>query len=216
MIWRDVPVQTAAMELAERLEELLEIHDQVLWLVSGGSAVGIQADILHMLPAHSGKLVILPVDERFGPYDHGDSNAAQLRAAGFGPELIDILAGSPSFADAVSLFTVKLRKLTKDSDYIFATLGMGADGHIAGALPGSLAVSSFDMAAGYEGPDFTRFSATLAYLKKCDEIAVLVYGGSKAAALERLRENRESVIDLPAAALYGSGNVTIYNEIYGG
>lgn len=216
MIWRDVPLAKAMEELAERLEELLETYDQVLWLVSGGSNVKVQASIFAALPRYSGRLVVLPVDERYGVYEHPDSNATQLRQAGFGTTLEDVLASNLPFAGTVGLFTMRLRELAKTSDYIFATLGMGTDGHIAGALPGSLAVSSFDSAAGYEGPDFTRFSATLSFLKKCDEIALLVYGASKAPALERLRRNHETIIDLPAAALYGSGNVTVYNEIYGG
>jgi len=211
-----MPVTEVVEELGDRLVEICEQNDKVLWLVSGGSNVGFQAQIRQKLSAYLDILTVLPADERYGAYDHPDSNAAQLRAAGFGEELTDVLQAATSFADAVDLMTTTLRTEVKRADYVFATLGMGADGHIVGALPGSVAVAAIDAAAGYQGPDFARLTVSLPFLQRCDEIAVLVYGPAKAEALERLRENRESSIDLPAQSLYASGNVTIYNEIYGG
>jgi len=215
MMWRKTPITTALTDIAYRLDTTLENHERVLWLVSGGSNVANQVKVLQALKADLSRLVVLPADERFGAYDHPDSNASQLRHAGFNHPIIDVLAENDGFAETVGRFTLRLREETAKADCVFATLGMGVDGHILGALPHSLPVASVDMAAGFTGPDFQRVSATTKYLHYCDEIAVLTYGHAKAPALKQLKAHTETIADLPATALYACGNVTIYNDQLG-
>src|SRR6185437_1215993 len=78
--------QAAAGILAERLVAELSRKQRVLWLVSGGSNIPIEVEVIHKLPAELRPYLTLMYDERYGPFDHPDSNARQLRAAGFSPD----------------------------------------------------------------------------------------------------------------------------------
>lgn len=216
MMWRKTTLADAVDDIGYQLDAALSGNSRVLWLVSGGSNIENQIKILQHIDVSAAQLVVMPADERFGQYDHADSNAAQLRAAGFNYPIVDLLAERLGFAETVGLFTERIRQEMSQADYVFATLGMGADGHIVGALPHSLPVASVDAAAGFEGPDYERFSVTLRQLQRCDEIAVIAYGGSKAPALRQLRAHTETTDELPATALYACGNVTIYNDQLGG
>ena len=73
--------------IAVRIGDDLTQGKRVLWLVSGGSNIAAEVAVMQMLTAQSKdklqNLAILPMDERYGPQGHKDSNTEQLRAAGF-------------------------------------------------------------------------------------------------------------------------------------
>src|ERR1700744_5744131 len=75
-------IQSASKVIADRLHEELAGHKTVLWLLSGGSNIGIEIAALNTLPAAlQTNLTISLNDERFGPFGHKDSNMQQLHDA---------------------------------------------------------------------------------------------------------------------------------------
>src|SRR6266496_1188166 len=106
---RSSPARAAAA-LVEVLEAALNKNQRVLWLVSGGSNIATEAAIIAQLierGAAMRSLAILPIDERYGDYDHPDSNSAQLRAAV--PDLgeasmVDVLEKNLTFKDTIAYY----------------------------------------------------------------------------------------------------------------
>ena len=115
---------------------------------SGGSNIPIAADVMNAIragisPASLDNLTISLTDERYGPVGHPDSNWKQLQDIGMnlsGIKAHPILDGS-SLPETVARFGIMIEKILKSTDVIVGQFGMGADGHIAGILPHSPAVS---------------------------------------------------------------------------
>lgn len=209
--------QEAATDIAKRLNGLLAGKRSVLWLVSGGSNIVIQTMAMNMIPDKLSKsLYIIPVDERFGHYNHTNSNSAAMRKAGFDPkhaQWIDILERDLNLEQTTQLLNdFVAREIAKD-DYIFATLGMGEDGHTAGILPQSPALTSTDFAVSYKAPDFTRITLCADTITAhCNEVVLCAFGQNKLGALERLRNKNESRQIVPAMILHQVDNCTVYND----
>lgn len=209
--------QEAATDIAKRLNELLASGRSVLWLVSGGSNMPVQTMAMNMIPDKLSKhLYIIPVDERFGPYNHKDSNTGAMRKAGFDPkhaQWIDLLEQNFSLAQTTQLFNDFLAREIAKEDYIFVTLGMAEDGHTAGILPQSPALTSTDFAVGYKAPDYTRITVCADTLAAhADEVVLCAFGQNKLSTLERLRNKDESRQILPAMILHQIENCTVYHD----
>lgn len=209
----------AIAAIREAVANSLSEGKNVLWLVSGGSAVAPQVaimDELHSRGVSLKRLRILPVDERYGPFDHTDSNSGQLGKAGFNPYpalWLDILSENTSFEDTTEYYADLVEDALRNADYVIATLGLGADGHTAGILPGSPASTDTESTVvGYTWSDYQRMTLGLATLRKLNAAHVLCYGSPKQAALQRLEANAESLTDLPAKLLYDIPDVTVYND----
>lgn len=214
---KSVAIQTITSDIQQHLE----MGDHVLWLTSGGSAIDVQVQIMDALSSiftgnELSDLTILPVDERYGPFDHVDSNGAQLGRAGFNPYpslWLDVLSENKSFKDTASFYEELTATAFKEADYIVATLGMGADGHTAGVLPDSPAVKDEQsIVVAYAWSDYERMTLGLSSLAKISAAYVLCYGDTKQEALSRLQQNTEPLSKLPAKLLYDIENVTIYND----
>ena len=213
--------EEAASHIAERIRTLLASGKSVLWLVSGGSNIPIQIAAMQQIPDSLSKdLTIMPVDERYGPYNHRDSNATQLRKNGFDPkhaECVDVLEDNLDMTDTVQLFNNYFAREVAMGDYIFATLGMGADGHTAGILPHSPALASTDFAIGYKARDFERITLCAdAIATHCDEVVLCAFGESKVSALHRLAEHDDQRQAVPAILLREVKNCTVYNDVIKG
>jgi len=220
MIFKTEGASEAAKHVAATIDHELKQHRKVLWLVSGGSAIDIQVNVMSLLSKSHERyienLTILPVDERYGPFDHKDSNAAQLGQAGFNPTpalWLDVLSDNLSFEQTVSRYDALAKKLIEKSDYVVATLGLGTDGHTAGILPQSPAIKE-DMASvvGYIWRDYKRMTISPTVFMRIDAAYVFAYGDKKQEALQRLFNNSESVSKLPAKLLYDITNSTVYND----
>jgi len=216
MKFTNTDLTTAVSEVTSALQNSLTNH-HVLWLVSGGSCVEPQCEILHALRADSlPNLTVMLVDERYGAPLHTDSNYAKLVQAGFqrkGLNFADILSNNLSLQETVENFSSALSNALTSSDYVFATLGLGGDGHTAGILPNSPAVyDTISSAVGYEWSDFTRISAGLSVLSRLDEAYVLAFGEAKHDAILRLQQGNELIEQLPALILCDIGSVTVYND----
>lgn len=209
--------QEAAADIAKRLNELLANKRSVLWLVSGGSNIAIQTMAINMIPDKLSKnLTIIPVDERYGLYNHATSNSAGMRKAGFDPkhaEWIDILEQNLDLERTTHVYNEFLAREIAIDDYVFATLGMGEDGHTAGILPHSPALTSADFAVSYKASDFTRLTVCADTLAAhCDEVVLCTFGQNKLHALERLKHKDESRQIVPAMILHQIENCTVYHD----
>ncbi len=211
--------QTEKQELTERLQTAVDQDKKVLWLVSGGSNITLQVEVMAALKASRFKklanLTILPMDERFGLPNHKDSNYMQMKLAGFDSgkaEWINVLRDNLGFSETIKKYADLASSVIKHSDSIIASFGIGADGHTAGILPKSPAVLGSDSVVGYQANDFMRLTMTPAWLAKVSSAVVVARGENKKLALLRLQQNNESIIDLPSMLLYKIKDTLVFND----
>jgi 6-phosphogluconolactonase/glucosamine-6-phosphate isomerase/deaminase len=206
--------------IAARICDELFTGKRVLWLVSGGSNIEIEATVMQKLRNHctdrlSG-LAILPMDERYGAPGHADSNTEALRQAGFDPGVatwVDVLMHNVSFEQTIDFYNEVTAAAIANAGVIVGQFGLGADAHVAGILPGSPATDdTTKTAVGYKWSDYTRLTLTPHALKEVDVAYVPAYGAGKKTALQRLRDNKELLKELPAKLLYDIPEVCVYNE----
>lgn len=213
--------EQAVSYIAERIRTLLASDKSVLWLVSGGSNIPLQVAVMERIPDSLSKdLTIMPVDERYGPYNHPDSNCAQIRRAGFESkhaECVDILEEGRSADDTVRLLNDFVAREIAIGDYVFATLGMGPDGHTAGILPHSPALSCSDLAMYYKGSDFMRITLCADTIAQhSDEIVLSAFGEEKHDALRKLAGKDDEREIIPAMLLRETPNSTVFNDLIEG
>jgi len=206
--------EAAAEFTARQILAALQTGRQVLWLVSGGSAIAVAVAAAAKLgavpPSH---LTVTLADERYGAVGHADSNWQKLTAAGFtlaNARLLPVLAGA-DFSETTRVFNDRLAAEFKRADYVIALLGIGPDGHTAGILPSSPAVTATDLVAAYEGPDFQRITITPAAIGKLSEAIVYSVGANKWPALKQLRREI-AVTDQPAQILKTLDKLTIFTD----
>lgn len=210
---KDTDEQRVSDQIAERLNELSR-HQRLLWLVPGGSAARIASLVSNRLkrPAN---LVVSLTDERFGPIGHEASNWRLLIAEGFNfPANSYPVLVNKSLKETVKAFSGFLAKIKKQQLYTAALFGMGADGHIAGILPGSLAVASRQMAIGYQGQDYTRLTVSGVFASDLDEAFIYAYGPAKHTQIERLSTNI-SPDEQPVQLLKHIPRVHFFNDRHG-
>lgn len=212
-----------AGQVGEVITRLIRTHldegEQVLWLVSGGSAVSIAVETSRLLQqgqVPTGKLVVSLVDERYGEVGHADSNWRQLMDGGFelpGARLEPVLKGKGMEATAAD-FSAFLEEWLGRADYRIGLLGIGPDGHTTGILPRSSAVDAPGLVATYEGGGYRRITTTAGALEKLDEAVVYAVGKAKWPVLDKL-ESELPATEQPAQLLKRIPNLTIYNDYKG-
>jgi 6-phosphogluconolactonase/glucosamine-6-phosphate isomerase/deaminase len=206
--------EPAAKHLAGLISAQLLDHRRVLWLVSGGSAVAVAVAAARLLEGQelSGLTVSL-IDERYGEAGHPDSNWTALEAAGFslpGASLHPVLFGAPQLETAEAL-TAFLQVNFAAADYCVGLLGIGPDGHTAGILPHSPAVTAPGLVCAYDGGGFQRITITAAALSHLNEAVVYAAGNSKWPVLDRL-ETELPIADQPAQLLKTIAKLTIFAD----
>lgn len=216
-------VHDAEQQVAEVIAGQLREQNHVLWLVSGGSNVSSQAHIMERVQAQCQdmlhNLTILPMDERYGPKGHANSNTEQLRQAGFtagNANWCDVLAQNKPFAATVSSYTDAAETLFAQATSIIGTFGIGTDGHTAGVLPHSPALYDNETAVvGYSADPYERMTLTPAWLVRCQAAYVFAFGEAKHAVLQDLAQNRHSLETMPAKLLWDIPACNVYNEYIG-
>lgn len=212
--------ESAERAIAATICEGLLAGKRVLWLVSGGSNIAIEKNVMDLVRNHAddklGGLAILPIDERYGAPGHQDSNAAQLKAAGFDPGkamFVDVLMHDLPFDQTVSLYTEVASTALANAGLVIGQFGMGADGHIAGIKPDSPATEEDDSTvAGYEWSDYLRMTLMPAALRQVSVGFLVAYGADKKQPLERLQHGTASFKQLPAMLLHEIQEVYVYND----
>ncbi len=205
--------------LYERLVTELKTGDKVLWLVPGGSNIPLAAAISKRLPDDLTKnMTIMLTDERYGAVWHEDSNTRQLDEAGFDAKkgtIIPVLTGDLSLQETAEHYADALADAFIQADVIIGQFGMGADGHIAGMLPGSPAVTSDELAVGYETDTFVRVTMTAEAITHVDAAYVYAFGEAKRAALENLASKEQELTEQPAQILKSLPEAYVYNDQIG-
>lgn len=207
--------------VSARLISELSAGKRVVWLVSGGSNIPLQVEIMDELREKaSGKLqnlTILPVDERYGAPGHENSNAEFMRKSGFvsgAAEWVDVLAHDVTLEETIEYYDDVVSEAMALAHVVIGQIGLGSDGHIAGILPGSPACEEdYATIVGYEWSDYVRLTLSPRALGEINVAFVPAYGANKAVALQRLEQNSESVEELPARLLYDISEVYVYNKL---
>ena len=206
------------IDLSREISRLLAEDKKVLWIISGGSNIGIEATIMRQLDqSKTNNLMIILGDERYGQKGHKDSNEQQLEANGFyigNATLTPILEEKP-LADTTEDYGHKLSQLFEWADEVIGQFGIGDDGHTAGVLPGSVGVENKEMAVSYRAEDFTRVTMTLESIKKLTKAYVFCFGKSKQTAISNLKDRTSDINDCPSLVFYNIPSVYVYNDLVG-
>ncbi len=215
--------EAAAKAVAAQLITAVKATKPTIWLVCGGSNIPTEVEIMNQLreaaPDSLGSLLILPMDERYGPPGHADSNYKQLQDAGFDPGKalwMDVLERNLPLPETVDYYGGLVEAAFASAQVVVGLFGLGTDGHTAGVLPGSPAVTeAATTVVGYDSPPFVRLTLTPGQLVKTTAAFVLAYGEAKKEPLERLRANQEDLQQLPSKLLYDIPEVSVYNDQLG-
>jgi len=198
--------------ISQALSEKLDQNQKVLWLLSGGSAIGVEVKVAKKLNTiqNLDNLKIMLGDERYGQPGHKDSNYTQLQDAGFLLEVQPVLAGfdlGKTAQDYQSQFT----RYADWADYILCVAGLGTDGHTLGIKPASPALTSQNLVEGYEWQDYIRLSLTPKAIERFREVVVYACGPEKKPQLERLAQNLPETEQV-AQVLKRCPKVLIFND----
>ncbi|MFA6551998.1 MAG: 6-phosphogluconolactonase [Candidatus Paceibacterota bacterium] len=203
----------------KELENSLRSNTKTIWLICGGSNIGIAVDIMDALRKNvHGQLLqnltIMETDERYGEVGHKDSNWKQMIDAGFNfndVKSFPMLVGLSKEETAVKYSKI-VRKEFKSAQMIFAQFGMGADGHIAGILPKSSAVNAKEEVVTYDAEPFTRVTLTPRMLLKINTAYAFVFGESKREAVQNLVNKNLSVEEEPCQILKQIPEAYLYSD----
>lgn len=212
--------QSAAEALTQRLRQELSKDQRVLWLVPGGSNIPLSVQVMHaLLPATQQRLAIMLTDERYGTLDHPDSNTRQLREAGFTPgEATVVPVLTPEnlpLAETCARYEAAIRVAFDNADVVIGQFGMGADGHIAGVLPGSPAINSRNLVAGYDAGNFVRITLTPPAIKQISAAYLFAFGEAKREALINLQSKTLPLTQQPAQIIKSLPEAYVYNDQIG-
>ena len=167
-------------------------------------------------PESLGSLLILPMDERYGPAGHADSNYKQMQDAGFDPDTalwMDVLERNLPLPETVDYYGGLVEAAFASARTIVGVFGLGTDGHTAGVLPDSPAVTDVvTTVVGYDSPPFIRLTLAPSELIKTTTAYLLAYGETKKEPLERLKADKEDIQKLPAKLLYDVPETYVYND----
>jgi 6-phosphogluconolactonase/glucosamine-6-phosphate isomerase/deaminase len=203
--------------IARGIDRALASGMKVLWLLSGGSNIDIELEVLNQLQhATPQNLTVSLIDERFVVLDNPDSNWHQLTTRGLddqrarlvapivNPEL-DLLAAAHDFGERLGVEVAQ-------ADVVIGQFGIGADGHTAGILPHSIGVhEDHSLVVGYEGPDFQRITTTPALFRQLNLAIAVAMGQDKLDALQKLNGDA-SDDDVPARLLLLAKDLIVYTD----
>ncbi|MCL5009245.1 MAG: 6-phosphogluconolactonase [Patescibacteria group bacterium] len=107
---------------------------------------------------------------------------------------------------------------------VFATFGMGSDGHTAGIFPLKSNGAEFDRlfsgqdwVVGYNNggqkPPPERFTVTLSFFKLIDQAVVFISGQEKKPALEAVLKQTGKLNELPALGWQQIKSIEIFTDI---
>lgn len=202
--------------MTSRLQQKLDEGKKVLWFISGGSNIPITVDIMSRLRIPAANMTLILSDERYGEAGHQDSNWQQLLQAGLNIKKVRTLATllpGASLEETTSHQNIQIKNALAGSDYVVAQFGIGDDGHVAGILPGSPAVSNTpEMAVGYTTEVFDRITMTFSAIEHVDLAYCFVYGSGKKTALTTLCTTEASPSEQPSQILKRLPEVYIYND----
>jgi 6-phosphogluconolactonase len=219
--YKSKDADAAVKYLQKVISEHLKKGEKILWLVTGGSAIEVAAEVSKLIKNEDlSRLYITLTDERYGAANHSESNWRQLLDAGFKlpqAQLFPLLNGEDVEKTAMN-YSHFLEELLHESDYKISLFGMGPDGHIASLFPG---FPQLEEDQGYAlsvedapKPPPQRITMTIPAIKELDEAVLYVRGEERRALLEKLKQE-VSINEQPAQILKGLPKFTIFNDQIG-
>lgn len=179
------------------LEEMIQeasSQGPTLVLLSGGSTVKVSAGVFSNLTEDQwSNLYISLTDERYGLYNHQDSNWRQLRENGLKiPDRSSIPVLQPdnqNRATTALRYAQNLERLSKECRHIIGFFGIGLDSHIAGILPDSPAVTESGIVCDFDGGQFERITIAPSFFERITDGIIYTEGAVKAEAFEKLSKD---------------------------
>jgi len=216
MVMQNVTKTEAERIIAEDIKN--SSRKRILYLLSGGSSASVGVAALGILgESVRKKISVAMIDERFVPYDSEDSNAYLLKKLGIldfvsvFDEVLENNSGSDRNKVAQN-YENKLANALESSDYIIAVLGIGADNHTAGILPGINFNDSNNLVVNYSSDTFERISISPHFFSSIDMLFVYVEGDEKESAVMAVSEVHDSV-DYPSQLIKNAKQYEIlYNK----
>ena len=205
-------------KLYKTLKDNLENNKRVLLIIAGGSNIPILKAVFDQLEVNlTSNIDIILSDERFGPSDYQESNFVKLIKYGFDPKKANFrnILIDQDIQTSTSILEKEFVQKSKKADIIIAQLGIGEDGHIAGILPNSKALTSNNYVVNFKGPDFERITLSFKALKKIDIAIVAAYGDNKKKALMNLKSLKLPLNEMPSRILQEIKSIYIYNNQLG-
>lgn len=202
----------------------------VLWLLSGGSATKVYAQLAGNLDLELApdQLVVGLVDERYdtGPH-HASANDTAIRQTGLidrleqlGATYFPVLQGLTLQEETARYNRLIEGYIMQEQRRVVAVLGVGTDGHTAGILS-QPDVAQFEqdfdanaLVVGYEnnGPFPERITLSLAALRLVDVAIVVVADPAKQDIVKKIadRANRKRFNRWPATIVQEMDNVIMF------
>jgi 6-phosphogluconolactonase/glucosamine-6-phosphate isomerase/deaminase len=213
-----IDVQTPAHEIAHAIQDWLDQDFDVLWLVSGGSALDVAVAARDMINLSNtlGILKVGLIDERYGEEGWEHSNWQQLLDKGFDmTDIVDfpVLTGFDKQTTA-SNYSRLLKDELVACNYVIGLVGMGADGHTSGLLPENPVMNSQNYVDTYDGPDYQRITTTPLFLELIDTIFLYAVGEAKWPKLQLLNSELSSG-ELPVKVLKRCDELVVYTDYTG-
>jgi 6-phosphogluconolactonase/glucosamine-6-phosphate isomerase/deaminase len=231
-VLRQADKQSATAEAGEYLNQALIEHKKtpVLLMLSAGSALAILDYV--GINALGENLTVCMLDDRFSQ-DKDVNNFLQLQKTDFYKDALDAEASFfgtlPRSDEGMQDVAARLEKnlLTwreeNPAGLIFATLGMGPDGHTAGIFPFD-DPETFDKL--FNTPPWTvaydvgskhqyneRITTTISFLKTIDLAFALVCGKEKKERLDFVIANKGAAHNIPALAWHEIKDVKIFTDL---
>lgn len=208
--------------IASKLKSSLYLGP-VMWLIPGGSNIKIAVAVMDRIDSGmSQNLIIGLTDERYGVYNHPDSNWRQLMDSGFDAKnarLIETLrpesevGTATSLEDTIKRYNDELETAMEGVETIVGQFGMGSDGHIAGILPSSAATQEVtETITGYQSEPFTRITLTFNGIRRLSEAFLVVMGSDKHDAIDRLIHQNLPLTQMPAQIIKQVREAYVYND----
>ena len=224
--------EEASAGAGEVLNKLLEDNKDipVLLLLASGSALSI-LDFVNG-KAMGENLTITMLDERFSK-DPTANNFLQLQKLDFFNLALsnnaNFIGTLPRPTENMDDMRTRLELGLKNwisknqTGKIFATIGMGADGHTAGIFPNKDAnffetafdsshiITAYKAECSHKFPE--RVTATLSLFKKIDQAIVYICGEDKKIKLTELIAGKEQANNLPAVGIFQTKHFQIFTDI---
>ncbi|MEN9649263.1 MAG: Glucosamine-6-phosphate isomerase/6-phosphogluconolactonase [Candidatus Parcubacteria bacterium] len=223
------PAEEAGKYISDILA--LSIDKPVLLLVAGGSAMSV---LEYINPEYiENNLTVTVTDERFTE-DVGDNNFATMQTYPFYNSLIDVDAfciNTELFAgDTIELFRDRFEKNIRDwkkeflNGVIIGLFGMGADGHVAGIIPGIYSEEEFakkfdgeayatDVDATGKNEHPLRMTTTFPFMRMIDHPLFYIVGENKRDALVRATATEGTLFETPARIMLEMNNPEIFTDL---
>ena len=213
----------AISPLTSKLKGALNLGP-TLWLVPGGSNIPLAVAVMANLSAElTDDLTIALTDERFGPYNHPDSNWFLLRQAGFDPKRAQVIEtlkpnDSSDLNTVIARYNGEIDGLLDEVMMALGQFGMGADGHIAGILPDSPATNetTYSAVTGFAGTPYDRITITFSAIRRLHSAFLIAMGEDKRLQLERLINQDAPLNAQPAQIIKQVNEAYLYNDQLGG